>query len=259
MPQAVVRAVDDRTPGPMRIAIIVCAYNEEAYIGPCLQALVAQQRLPDEILVVDNASDDRTGDIAKAVPGVRVVREDRKGLVQARDTGARMASADLLLFLDADCVAPPEWVGRIERCFVRRPQLLALSGTYRFYDWHLPGRLLIRAYDLTVAPATHLLVKYVLRCGVVFYGGNFAVRRSALAAIGGFDTSIEFHGEDTNLGRRLAAIGDVALRHDCRVGTSARRYRAMGTWTVVGLYVRNFWSELLRHRPADTAHVDVRR
>ena len=37
--------------------------------------------------------------------------------------------------------------------------------------------------------------------GVVFYGGNFAVRREALARIGGFETSIESHGEDTNLGR----------------------------------------------------------
>jgi len=42
-----------------------------------------------------------------------------------------------------------------------------------------------------------VLVKYVLRPGTIFYGGNFAVRRSALDRIGGFETSIEFHGEDT--------------------------------------------------------------
>ena len=244
---------------PVRIAVIVCAYNEEAYIGPCLWTLVAQRRPPDEIVVVDNASEDRTAEIAAAVPGVRVVHEAQKGLVRARDAGARATSADVLLYLDADCRAPREWVARVARCFERRPALLALSGgTYRFYDWHPWGCLLIRAYDLTVAPATHLFVKYVLRRGVVFYGGNFAVRRAALAAVGGFDTSIEFHGEDTNLGRRLSVLGDVALRDDCHVATSARRYRAMGTWAVVRLYVRNFWSEVLRHRPADATHVDVR-
>ena len=80
----------------------------------------------------------------------------------------------------------------------------------------------------TLGPATHLLVKYVLRIGVVFYGGNFAVRRDALERIGGFDTTIEFHGEDTNLGRRLSRIGNVALRYDCFLYTSARRYNAMG-------------------------------
>lgn len=251
------RAVWTPAPRP-RIAVIVCAHNEQSYIEPCLRALVSQSRPPDEILVVDNASSDRTAQVASSVAGVRVIREDRKGLVIARDTGRRATTADLLLYLDADCRAPRHWVARIERCFLARPALLALSGSYRFYDWHLAGRLLIRAYDLTVAPATHLLVKHVLRRGVVFYGGNFAVRREALDAIGGFDTSIEFHGEDTNLGRRLAASGEVALRDACHVDTSARRYRAMGTWAVVGLYVRNFWSEILRHRPADVTHEDVR-
>ena len=84
------------------------------------------------------------------------------------------------------------------------------------------------------------------------------VRRTALEAIGGFDTAIEFHGEDTNLGRRLFAIGKVSLFHDCFLYTSARRFVVMGRGAVVRLYVRNFTSELLHHRPKDTAHLDVR-
>jgi hypothetical protein len=101
-------------------------------------------------------------------------------------------------------------------------------------------------------------VKYVLGIGTVFYGGNFAVRRHALERIDGFDTSIEFHGEDTNLGRRLHRVGRVALFHDCYLYTSARRYVAMGKGAVFRLYVRNFTSELLRGRPKDTTHIDVR-
>ena len=94
----------------------------------------------------------------------------------------------------------------------------------------------------------------MLRIGTIFYGGNFAVRATALERIGGFDTSIEFHGEDTNVGRRLFAIGRVALFHDCYLYTSARRYVAMGKGAVFRLYVRNFTSELLHHRPKDTTH-----
>ena len=91
-----------------------------------------------------------------------------------------------------------------------------------FYDWDLAGRTLIRLYDVTLAPATQLLVKHVLRIGTIVYGGNFAVRRDALERIGGFDQRIEFHGEDTNLGRRLLADGGVALCYGCWLYTSAR-------------------------------------
>ena len=54
-----------------------------------------------------------------------------------------------------------------------------------------------------------------------------------------------------------SAIGKVGLFHDCYLYTSARRYIAMGKREVFRLYVRNFVSELLHHRPKDTAHIDV--
>jgi len=242
----------------LRLSVIVCAHNEARYLATCLHSLLAQSRLPDEILVINNASTDETRAVALRIPSVRVVDEPRKGLVIARETGRRMASGDVLVYVDADCRAPINWLARVEQRFLCNSRLLALSGPYRFYDWDWWGRLLIRAYDYTLAPATQFLVKYVLRIGTVFYGGNFAVRREALERIGGFDTSIEFHGEDTNLGRRLFAVGKVGLFHDCYLYTSARRYVAMGKGTVIRLYVRNFTSELLRHRPSDVTHLDVR-
>lgn len=242
----------------MTITVIVCAHNEEAFLAACLYSLLAQTRPPDEILVIDNASTDRTRERASSVPGVRVIHEPRKGLVVARERGRREAIGDLLVYVDADCRAPLLWLSKVDACFGRAPSLVALSGSYRFYDWDWWGRFLIGLYDFTLGPATHILVKYILRIGVVFYGGNFAVRREALAAIGGFDTSIEFHGEDTNLGRRLFRLGRVDLRNDCFLYTSARRYNAMGKGAVFRLYVRNFWSELLHHKPKDTRHIDVR-
>jgi glycosyltransferase involved in cell wall biosynthesis len=242
----------------LRLSVIVCAHNEARYLAACLHSLLAQSRPPDEILVINNASTDETRAVAQEIPHVQVVDESRKGLVVARETGRRAASGDVLVYLDADCRAPLTWLERVERRFDRDASLIALSGPYRFYDWDWWGRTLIRAYDYTLAPATQLLVKRILRLGTVFYGGNFAVRREALEQIGGFDTTIEFHGEDTNVGRRLFAVGKVSLFHDCYLYTSARRYVVMGKWAVFRLYVRNFTSELLHHRPKDTTHLDVR-
>ncbi|HZT78387.1 MAG TPA: glycosyltransferase family A protein [Vicinamibacterales bacterium] len=242
---------------PLTITAIVCAYNEAAYLSACLHSLLAQTRPPDEILVIDNASVDATGQIASAIPGVTVIREPRKGLVVARETARRAAHGDILAYVDADCRAPLQWIERLERRFIAG-DVVAVTGPYRFYDWDLSGRAIIRLYDWLVAPPTHVAVHGLLHIGAILYGGNFAVRRSALAQIGGFDSRIEFHGEDTNLGRRLTPVGRVVVRGDCWVWTSARRYRAMGKLTVFALYVRNFWSEILRHRPADRDHLDVR-
>ncbi len=242
----------------MTITAVVCAYNEARVLSSCLYSLLSQTRPPDEILVVNNASTDGTADVARAVPGVRVIDEPRKGLVVARETARRAALGEVLAYVDADCRTPIEWLARIERRFARRPTLVAVTGPYRYYDWDLQGRVLVRAYDLLVAPPTHLVVHSLAGVGAILYGGNFAVRRDALERINGFDRSIEFHGEDTNLGRRLTPLGPIAVAHDCWVWTSARRYHAMGKRTVFALYVRNFWSEILRHRPADHTHRDVR-
>lgn len=238
--------------------MIVCAYNEEALLPGCLHAVLAQTRPPDELIVVNNASIDRTGAIARRIPGVCVVDEPVKGLVVAREAGRRAARGDILAYVDADCRPPIFWLERIERAFLTRPAMVGLTGPYRFYDWDWTGRALIRAYDYLVAPPTHFLVQRILGVGAIFYGGNFAATRAALAHIGGFDTSIEFHGEDTNIGRRLTAVGRVHVDLRCWLWTSARRYRAMGRGAVFRLYVRNFWSEILRHKPVDRDHQDVR-
>jgi glycosyltransferase involved in cell wall biosynthesis len=240
------------------ITAIVCAYNEAPVLSACLHSLLAQTRPPDEIIVVNNASSDETAAIAREIAGVRVVDEPRKGLVVARETGRQHATGGILAYVDADCRTPLPWLERIERRLERRPAAVAVTGPYRFYDWDWSGRALLRAYDVLVAPPTHFLIHGAFGVGAILYGGNFAVRRDALDCIGGFDRSIEFHGEDTNLGRRLTPLGLVDLAPDCWVWTSARRYRAMGKGRVCGLYVRNFWSEIVRHRPADCDHVDVR-
>jgi glycosyltransferase involved in cell wall biosynthesis len=242
----------------MRISAIVCAYNEARLLPVCLHSLLAQSRPPDELIVVNNASTDDTGAVARAVPGVTVIDEPQKGLVVAREAARRMARGDVLAYTDADCRAPFRWIEHIERRFGRDESLVAVTGPYRFYDWHRTGRAAVRLYDLIVAPPTHALVHHILGAGAILYGGNFAVRSGPLDTIGGFDRRIDFHGEDTNLGRRLTPFGRVALCGGCWVWTSARRYRAMGTAEVFRLYVRNFVSEILRHRPADRDHLDVR-
>jgi glycosyltransferase involved in cell wall biosynthesis len=240
------------------ITAIICAYNEEKMLPGALHSLFAQTRVPDEVLVVNNASADRTREIAEAFPGVTVVDEPQKGLTKARAAGRRAAQGDILFFMDADCRAPVRLIERMERRFQRSPGTVAITGPYHFYDWDWIGVAGARIYDYTLAPFAHLVAQRVLGIGAILYGGNFALRAEALDAIGGFDTTIEFHGEDTNIGRRLTKAGRVDLLLNCPIETSARRYKALGRSRVVRLYVRNFWWETIHHRPKDIVHHDVR-
>ena len=123
-----------------RISVIVCAHNEARFLPACLHSLLAQTRVPDEILVINNASTDETRAVAQQIPHVRVVDEPRKGLVVARETGRRAATGDLLVYLDADCRAPLTWLERVERRFVQTPGLIAVSGPVPLLRLGLVGR-----------------------------------------------------------------------------------------------------------------------
>ena len=195
----------------------------------------------------------------RQIPHVRVVDEPRKGLVVARETG-RLHRHGRRPRLRGRRLPGPADVARARSSgdssrprthrAVRSLPLLRLGLVGTTADSRL--RLHAGARDAgarQVRPAhRHDLLRRQLR--------RPARRRST--RIGGFDTSIEFHGEDTNIGRRLFAVGRVSLFHDCYLHTSARRYVAMGKGAVFRLYVRNFTSELLHHRPKDTTHLDVR-
>lgn len=104
----------------LTLSVIVCAHNEAGYLGACLHSLLAQSRPPDEIIVVNNDSSDATGSVAAAIAGVRVVDEPRRGLVVAREAGRRAAKGGILVYVDADCRAPFQWLEKIERRFLKR-------------------------------------------------------------------------------------------------------------------------------------------
>ena len=116
------------SPEEPRFSIVVPAYNEAACLGPALQALQLQDfREPYEIIVVDNDSTDRTGEIAASY-GVTVVRETARGVCQARQRGTIEARGEIVVSTDADTVQPRDWLTRIDRQFRRSDQIVAVAG-----------------------------------------------------------------------------------------------------------------------------------
>lgn len=241
----------------MRLSVIVPAYNEEAYLAESLQCASVELRAntskgPFEIIVVDNASTDRTAEIAAGFPEVRVVREPRKGLTRARQRGLEEAQGEILAFVDADTRMPPGWIGRVLHTYESGDRVVCVSGPYVYHDVSMVKKALVRLYWLLAAKPMYRLTRYMA------VGGNFAASKDALVTIGGFDTTISFYGEDTNIARRLSQVGKVVFDMGLVMQTSARRLRAEGFVTTAMRYAANFVAEVVLKRPLTTRYRDIR-
>lgn len=244
----------------MKVSIIIPAYNEEKLLPRCLKSILAAKLPRDyEIIVVNNASTDRTEEVAKNFPGVKVVNEKNKGVTKARQAGFGASSGDILVFFDADTIVPPWWFQIALAKFKQNPKLVGVSGPYHFEAISWWAKTLEWFYNFVVMPIGEFIWKYLLgRGGIMLLGGNFAVRRWALKAVGGFDTGIEFYGEDTNLTRRIAKVGKIDFTNKLFVYSSPRRFRQEGAVKTTAKYAANFFGEWIFRRPVNKAHEDIR-
>jgi glycosyltransferase involved in cell wall biosynthesis len=244
----------------MRLSFVVPAYNEEAYLPACLESILAQTgELGDavEIIVVNNASNDRTREVALGYKGVRLVDEPRKGLTFARQAGFAASSGELIANVDSDSRLTPGWVETVLKEFAAEPKLVALSGPFIYYDLSPNQRVSVRIF-YAIAYLVYALNRYVLRAGSMVQGGNFALRRAALEKIGGFDTSISFYGEDTDIARRMNQVGEVKFTFDLKMFSSARRLKKEGMLRIALRYTINYFWTIFGKTPFTKEYTDIR-
>jgi glycosyltransferase involved in cell wall biosynthesis len=233
----------------MKVSVVIPAHNEEKNISGTIRSLLAQDYPDFEIIVIDNASTDRTAQVAGAFP-VKVVREDKKGLLWARDRGRREATGEIIANIDADCEPEPDWISRAIRYFDDR-KTVAVTGPYDYHDGDQAFRKISLFTQRNVYYAvTHMLQLPFVRGGAVLIGGNNFIRAEALQKAGGYNTSLTFYGEDTDTAKRVAVYGKVRLVRSLLMKTSARRFKSEGTLRLTLRYFYYFFSTLVRARPA---------
>lgn len=242
------------------VSFVVPAYNEEALLPDTLatiQRAIVRAGCTAEIIVVNNASTDRTAIVAAAIPGVRVIDEPIKGLVRARQAGFLAASGELIANIDADTLLSDHWLPRVVAAFAADPRLAALSGPYVYYDVPAYVNVLVRLF-YGLGCAFNFANRLLLGTDTMLQGGNFVVRRSALEAIGGYSADFNFYGEDTDLARRLNAIGEVKWTFDLPARSSGRRLVAEGVVRTGLRYTLNFLSATYLKRPFTERWIDLR-
>jgi len=202
----------------MALSVIVPAFNEEAYLGETLasinaaRALVSGERI--ELIVVDNASTDRTPLVA-ASAGATVVAEPVRNIARARNRGAASATGDALVFIDADTLVPAEFFLRIVG--VLRDAVCVGGAADTEYA---PKRMIMRAYLQ--------MWRWIGISARMAQGAAQFCRRQTFESLSGYDESL-WMGEDVDFYWRLTKLakrngGRVHFLADVRVRPSSRRF-----------------------------------
>lgn len=236
------RKTPPNTETPLSVSVVIPAHNSAAYIGQLLPSLFAQTYPRFEIILVDDGSSDATAAVAEQAlarwgGAGRVLRQRNGGPGSARNAGLRASSADAIAFIDADCVADPDWLASLTQAlasgatgaggFVRT---LAPTGWVASY---------LDACQFYRQRVRHGVVEYLLTA-------NAAFRREALAYVGGFTERPGVWAEDADLSFRLKRQGyTLALAHGGAVTHAGAPTSPLGLART--LYRYGFGSAALSH------------
>lgn len=189
-------------------SVIICTYRRDQVLVDTVRALLPLVEAEGaELIVVDQLAG-HTADVTRTLAdwsgagALRYVNLDRSGLTHARNVGARLAAAEVLIYFDDDII----------------PSATAISGhimNYRDADVAcVAGQVLNPGEPACNAPGT-FAHHARLESFRLIYGANFSIRRTAYDAIGGSDENLGVHAytEDQVLSRRLVARG-FRIRYD---------------------------------------------
>ena len=228
----------------MKLTIVVPAFNEEAYLAATLDSieaaaahLRAHSDAAIETIVVDNNSEDGTAAIARE-QGATVIDEPVQGIARARNTGARHAEGEVLVFVDADVIAPHTLLEAIHAA-MSDPACVGGGVDVDYRPRRRSMRLYLRAWRL------------LARLTGMAQGATQFCRARAFEEVGGYDETA-WIGEDVDFFwslKRLARRTDrtVAFIRQPRVWPSSRRFDKWPLWRVL-VWTNPLFIALFRRR-----------
>ena len=205
----------------MKVSIVILAYNEEKYIRKCLESIAKQIEKPDEVIIVDNNCTDNTVEIARQY-GARIVKEEKQGMIYARNAGFNNAKFEILGRLDADTVVPENWVAKVKENF-QDQSIVALSGPI--------------SIGTPISYFASILIFKLLSIFILhnaLFGPNIGLRKSAWENIKN-DVCLkdkDVH-EDVDLAIHVAAQGKIKFDKKLIMKASRFRYKAFFTEYIV--------------------------
>ena len=232
---------DDEARWPS-VSVVVCAYNAAETIDDCLTALADVNYPRFEIIVVDDGSNDDTASRVRRHARARLIQTPNDGLSAARNVGLDAASGDVVAYVDADVRVDPLWLMHLVQPFVTSTAVAAGGPNVAPPDDGFFSQCVARA------PGAPSHVMFDDRQAEHIPGCNFAARREALLAIGGFDRIFLRAGDDVDVCWRLQDSGGWIAFAPSALVWHHHRPRLVAYWRQqVGYGEGEAWLRL-RHR-----------
>lgn len=200
------------------LSIVIPVYNEEARLGACLQSIANQTVAPDEVIIVDNNSTDKSVEIASSFNFVTIVSAKKQGIVYARNKGFDLAASDIVGRIDADSVLPRNWVARVGRFYDSDNSDKALTGGGFFYNirWR-------RFNGWVQSQLAYRLNRFIIG-HYVLWGSNMAIPRELWLKVRGKVCDRHDVHEDLDLSFHLHDLGyKITYYGSLRVGVFLKR------------------------------------
>jgi glycosyltransferase involved in cell wall biosynthesis len=197
--------MDDRN---FSVSVVIPAYNGAATIGRAIDSVLAQTRPPEQIIVVDDGSTDRTAAAVSEYGGrIDAVRQSNAGPGAARNRGIQEAKYPWIAFLDADDEWLPDRLERQIRILEANPDLRWVMGNFIRCQCGLEVRKADQSPDqlhrVFQRGRTHSSFFQVFQRGVSIHPNTMLIRREAFDAAGGFEEGIR-KTEDLDMWFRIA-------------------------------------------------------
>jgi glycosyltransferase involved in cell wall biosynthesis len=197
------------------VSVIIPCYGQAHFLGEAIESVLAQSH-PAEIVVVDDGSPDNTAEVVARYPQVRYVRQENKGLAEARNSGFRAAAGEYVMFLDADDRLTPNAIEAHLKCFAEHPDAQLVVGDI---DHIAEDGSYLRSPRWPVLTAN--FYEQLLKVNHVANMIAVMARREVIATFGGFEPSCS-PAEDYRL--LLRAVRRFPSAHHRSVVAQYRRY-----------------------------------
>jgi glycosyltransferase involved in cell wall biosynthesis len=196
-----------------RVSVVIPAFDEEAFIAEAIESVLSQTYGNVETIVVDDGSTDRTAEIASGYDEVKLVKQENGGLSNARNSGVRASSGELLAFLDSDDEMLPDRLEIQVRHLLAGPTFGCVLGSQELRVEE--GAELPFWAQGTQSPMFSTRGVFDITDTPDLYPVSVLLSRELFDRIGGFDESLLKGGEDADLIMRLNEAGvEMALLKD---------------------------------------------